>query len=134
MLSAGYATAVAHAVRHLTDEQTARAEPILLELADSGGTADDVAAMGKIILDAIDPDGRSAREKTKTENQHLTIASGWGGMGRITGLLDPELTALLRSWLGSRWPSKPGRTIPGHGRGAWSTPCSHACRTAGDGP
>jgi Domain of unknown function DUF222./HNH endonuclease. len=98
-LSAGYATAVAHAVRHLTDEQAAAAEPILLRLIDNGGTPDDVAAMGRIILDTIDPDGRSAREKAKTANQHLTIASDWGGMGRVTGLLDPELTTLLRTWL-----------------------------------
>ncbi|MEV0967717.1 HNH endonuclease signature motif containing protein [Microtetraspora glauca] len=99
-LSFGYATTIASAVRHLDDAETGLAEPILLELADtSASTVEDVARAGQAIIETIDPDGRLARAAAATERQHLTIADTLDGMGRVTGLLDPELTMQLRTWL-----------------------------------
>ncbi|MCC5582183.1 DUF222 domain-containing protein [Microtetraspora sp. AC03309] len=99
-LTFGYATTIASATRHLDDAETGLAEPILLTLADApAATVEDVARAGQTIIETIDPDGRLARAAAKTERQHLTIADTLDGMGRITGLLDPELTMRLKTWL-----------------------------------
>ncbi|MFF4776685.1 DUF222 domain-containing protein [Microtetraspora fusca] len=99
-LSFGYAATIASTTRHLDDAETVLAEPILLELAQaSASTVEDVARAGHTIFETIDPDGRLARAAAKTERQHLTIADTTDGMGRLTGLLDPELKMQLKTWL-----------------------------------
>ncbi|WP_169808986.1 DUF222 domain-containing protein, partial [Microtetraspora fusca] len=99
-LSFGYAATIASTTRHLDDAETVLAEPILLELARaSASTVEDVARAGQTIFETIDPDGRLARAAAKTERQHLTIAETADGMGRLSGLLDPELKMQLKTWL-----------------------------------
>ncbi|WP_285704958.1 HNH endonuclease signature motif containing protein [Microtetraspora sp. NBRC 16547] len=99
-LSFGYAATISSAVRHLDDTETALAEPILVDLADaSASTVEDVARAGQAIFETIDPEGRLARAAAKTERQHLTIADTFDGMGRVSGLLDPELKMQLKTWL-----------------------------------
>ncbi|WP_344316057.1 HNH endonuclease signature motif containing protein [Acrocarpospora pleiomorpha] len=96
----GAAAAVASAVRHLDDTDTRLAEPILLGLAgDPAATVEDVAHAGRVILETVDPGGRLARAAALTERQHLSIAATLNGMGRVTGLLDPELTLQFQTWL-----------------------------------
>ncbi|MEO3863925.1 DUF222 domain-containing protein, partial [Acrocarpospora sp. B8E8] len=88
----GAAAAVASAVRPLDDEEARLAEPILLTLADDpAATVEDVTRAGQVLLETIDPGGRLARAAARTERQHLNIAATLDGMGRVTGLLDPEL-------------------------------------------
>ncbi|MFF3665043.1 HNH endonuclease signature motif containing protein [Microtetraspora malaysiensis] len=99
-LSYGYAATIASATRHLDDAETELAEPILVELAQaSASTVEDVARAGHTIIETIDPDGRLARAAAKTERQHLTISDTADGMGRLRGLLDPELKMQLKTWL-----------------------------------
>ncbi len=101
-LSYGYATTIASATRHLDDAETELAEPILVQLAQasaSASTVEDVARAGHTIIETIDPDGRLARAAAKTERQHLTISDTTDGMGRVSGLLDPELKMQLKTWL-----------------------------------
>ncbi|MEO3855047.1 DUF222 domain-containing protein [Acrocarpospora sp. B8E8] len=96
----GAAAAVASAVRPLDDEEARLAEPILLTLAaDPAATVEDVTRAGQVILETIDPGGRLARAAALTERQHLNIAATLNGMGRVTGLLDPELTLQFQTWL-----------------------------------
>ncbi|GAA0978611.1 hypothetical protein GCM10009555_041910 [Acrocarpospora macrocephala] len=96
----GAAAAVASAVRHLDDTDTRLAEPILLTLAaDPAATVEDVTQAGRAILETVDPGGRLARSAALTERQHLSIAATLNGMGRVTGLLDPELTLQFKTWL-----------------------------------
>ncbi|MEO3862756.1 DUF222 domain-containing protein [Acrocarpospora sp. B8E8] len=96
----GAAAAVASAVRPLDDEEARLAEPILLTLADDpAATVEDVTRAGQVILETIDPGGRLARAAARTERQHLNIAATLDGMGRVTGLLDPELTLQFQTWL-----------------------------------
>ncbi|WP_433224520.1 DUF222 domain-containing protein [Microtetraspora malaysiensis] len=99
-LSFGYAATIASVTRHLDDAETVLAEPILVELAQSSAsTVEDVARAGQTIFDTIDPEGRLKRAAAKTERQHLTIAETADGMGRLSGLLDPELKMQLKTWL-----------------------------------
>ncbi|WP_067133198.1 HNH endonuclease signature motif containing protein, partial [Microtetraspora malaysiensis] len=99
-LSFGYAATIASATRHLDDAETELAEPILVELAQaSASTVEDVARAGQTIIETIDPGGRLARAAAKTERQHLTISDTTDGMGRVSGLLDPELKMQLKTWL-----------------------------------
>ncbi|MGI5487000.1 DUF222 domain-containing protein [Microtetraspora malaysiensis] len=99
-LSYGYATTIASATHHLDDPETELAEPILLQLAQaSASTVEDVARAGHTIIETIDPEGRLRRAAAKTERQHLTIAETADGMGRLSGLLDPELKMQLKTWL-----------------------------------
>ncbi|MEO3857257.1 DUF222 domain-containing protein [Acrocarpospora sp. B8E8] len=96
----GAAAAIASAVRRLDDADARLAEPILLDLAtDPAATVEDVAQAGQAILETIDPGGRLARAAAQTERQHLNIAATLDGMGRVTGLLDPELTLQFQTWL-----------------------------------
>ncbi|GAA0986758.1 hypothetical protein GCM10009555_064840 [Acrocarpospora macrocephala] len=96
----GAAAAIASAVRRLDDADARLAEPILLDLAtDPAATVEDVAHAGQAILETVDPDGRLARAAAQTERQHLNIAATLDGMGRVTGLLDPELTLQFKTWL-----------------------------------
>ncbi|WP_433347727.1 DUF222 domain-containing protein [Microtetraspora malaysiensis] len=99
-LSYGYAATIASATHHLDDPETELAEPILLQLAQaSASTVEDVARAGQTIIETIDPEGRLRRAAAKTERQHLTISETADGMGRLSGLLDPELKMQLKTWL-----------------------------------
>ncbi|WP_433226127.1 DUF222 domain-containing protein [Microtetraspora malaysiensis] len=116
-LSFGYAATIASAVRLLDDAETELAEPILVELARaSASTVEDVARAGQTIIETIDPDGRLARAAAKTERQHLTIAETADGMGRLRGLLDPELKMQLKTWLEPLAVKTDSTDLRNHGR------------------
>ncbi|WP_433225120.1 DUF222 domain-containing protein [Microtetraspora malaysiensis] len=116
-LSFGYAATIASAVRHLDDPETELAEPILVELAQaSASTVEDVARAGQTIIETIDPKGRLARAAAKTERQHLTIADTTDGMGRLSGLLDPELKMQLKTWLEPLAARTDSTDLRSHGR------------------
>lgn len=97
-LSEGQACAIAAATQHLTAEQVAVAEPILLELAE-GARVEELAQAGRSLREIFDQ-GTAEREARAEEGQRslLVWPTQTGGLeGRFR--LPREAAARLRTWL-----------------------------------
>ncbi|MEU8171449.1 DUF222 domain-containing protein [Microbispora hainanensis] len=77
-LAAGVVEAICAAVAGLTDEQTALAEPILVELAGKAGAAE-VAKAGRHLRAVLDPDGEERDEQADYGRRFLRVRPGKGG-------------------------------------------------------
>jgi hypothetical protein len=99
-LSYGYASVIAAAVRRLGDEDCDKAEAILLELVDAGGTVKEVAGAGERIKELIaERDGTAPEPEDgrRGERQWWTMHHGNGGRSLSKGLFSAELAALIRA-------------------------------------
>ncbi|MCW2914597.1 MAG: hypothetical protein JWN52_2665, partial [Actinomycetia bacterium] len=102
-LSFGYASTIAEAVVRLDDEDCAKAEEILLALAEQGVPATVVARHGLRIRELIaERDGteRPPEDVRRGDRSWLTLAKSLNGSSLVKGVFDPTLTALLRDRLG----------------------------------
>ncbi|WP_149260264.1 HNH endonuclease signature motif containing protein [Actinomadura sp. K4S16] len=109
-LSYGYASTVADAVVRLDDEDSARAETLLLDMVGQGFSAGKVAAFGRRIRDVIaERDGHeTAPEDAQRgyERSWVTSTRSLDGGRYIRGWLNPEDAAI---WDGTLGPlAKPG--------------------------
>ena len=89
---------LARVARNLTDADAAKAEPILLGVADELGP-DDAAVVGRKIDDVLHPDGNLPDKDRQFGWRWLKINDLLDGMGSLEGLLDPELKNRLRAAL-----------------------------------
>ncbi|MGI8336787.1 DUF222 domain-containing protein [Actinomadura scrupuli] len=102
-LSYGYASKIAEAVAHLDDEDCAKAEEILLGLAEQGIPPTTVARYGLRIRELIaERDGkeRPPEDARRGDRSWLTMAKSLNGSSLVKGLFSPTLTALVRDRLG----------------------------------
>ncbi|WP_283134165.1 HNH endonuclease signature motif containing protein [Rhizohabitans arisaemae] len=98
-LPAGYAAAVCRAVKHLDDADTAKAERILLGLAESGGTVEQVRRAGERIVETVRGDGPDGDTRKGYDASWLEVTGSLDGGVWVKGWLDPELGQLLQSKL-----------------------------------
>ncbi|MGH3322216.1 MAG: DUF222 domain-containing protein [Streptosporangiaceae bacterium] len=128
-LGYGPTAAICHAVRHLSDEHAAQAEPILLELAGRA-SPDVVAKAGAYLRRVLDPDGSLGDDDKGFERRWFSLAELTNGGSHVEGVLDPELTARLKP-PSSPSPHPRAPTTPGHRPNATPTPStpSSAART-----
>ncbi|MFC0553844.1 DUF222 domain-containing protein, partial [Planotetraspora thailandica] len=103
-LAEGQVTAICIAVKKLTDEQAAMAEPILVELADNA-TPEDVAKAGRYLRYILDPDGPSKGEDEDEKDYRKrflevrpTDAGGMEGEFRLPKESAARLKALLDAY------------------------------------
>ncbi|MFC0556477.1 DUF222 domain-containing protein, partial [Planotetraspora thailandica] len=103
-LAEGQVSAICIAVKKLTDEQAAIAEPILVELADNA-TPDDVAKAGRYLRYLLDPDGprKGDDEDEKDYRKRFlevrpTDAGGMEGEFRLPKESAARLKALLDAY------------------------------------
>ncbi|MFC0555142.1 DUF222 domain-containing protein [Planotetraspora thailandica] len=103
-LAEGQVSAICIAVKKLTDEQAAIAEPILVELADNA-TPEDVAKAGRYLRYLLDPDGPSKGDDEDEKDYHKrflevrpTDAGGMEGEFRLPKESAARLKALLDAY------------------------------------
>ncbi|MFC0549252.1 DUF222 domain-containing protein, partial [Planotetraspora thailandica] len=103
-LAEGQVSAICIAVKKLTDEQAAIAEPILVELADNA-TPDDVAKAGRYLRYLLDPDGPSKgddEDEKDYRKRYLEVrptdAGGMEGEFRLPKESAARLKALLDAY------------------------------------
>ncbi|MEU5881834.1 DUF222 domain-containing protein [Spirillospora sp. NPDC047279] len=96
-LSFGYAATIAEAVTRLTDDDCAKAERILLDLADEGVSAGQVARVGRRIRDVIaERDGTDEPDEAKRSHDRSWMAAtrSLDGGSHVQGWLNPEDSAI----------------------------------------
>ncbi|MFI0451755.1 DUF222 domain-containing protein [Actinomadura sp. 6N118] len=101
-LSYGYAATIAEAVHRLSDEDCAKAEDILLGLADEGVSPVKVARLGHRIRDVIaERDGVDLPEETKREYERswMVATRSLDGGSYVKGWLNPEDSAIWHGTL-----------------------------------
>ncbi|MFC0551826.1 DUF222 domain-containing protein [Planotetraspora thailandica] len=103
-LAEGQVSAICIAVKKLTDEQAAIAEPILVELADNA-TPEDVAKAGRYLRYLLDPDGPSKGDDEDEKDYRKrflevrpTDAGGMEGEFRLPKESAARLKALLDAY------------------------------------
>ncbi|MFC0555517.1 DUF222 domain-containing protein [Planotetraspora thailandica] len=103
-LAEGQVSAICIAVKKLTDEQAAIAEPILVELADNA-TPEDVAKAGRYLRYLLDPDGPSKgddEDEKDYRKRYLEVrptdAGGMEGEFRLPKESAARLKALLDAY------------------------------------
>ncbi|GAA2572440.1 DUF222 domain-containing protein [Actinomadura fulvescens] len=101
-LSFGYAATIADAVHRLSDEDCAKAEDIMLGLADEGVSPGKVARVGNRIRDVIaERDGVDRPEETKRgyERSWMVATRSLDGGSYVKGWLNPEDSAIWHGTL-----------------------------------
>ena len=81
---------VAGVLRDLAVEHRAPAEQILVELAYLSPPAAVATAGREILARTLSGEAREEAEQRRLATRHLSIASTFGGMVSVSGLLDPE--------------------------------------------
>ena len=92
---------VASTLRELAPEHRGSAEQILVELARQTPPAQVAAAGREIVHRTFSRERREAAEQRRLANRHLSIASTFGGMVSVSGMLDPENGEALKVALDS---------------------------------
>ncbi|WP_283136719.1 HNH endonuclease signature motif containing protein [Rhizohabitans arisaemae] len=98
-LPAGHAAAICHAVKRLDDTRTPKAERILLGLAESGGTVEQVRRAGERIVEAVRGDGPDGDTRKGYDASWLEVTDSLDGGAWVKGWFDPELKQVLQSKL-----------------------------------
>lgn len=103
-LSFGYASVICDAVTHLTDQDAADAEDILLGMVAEGLSVRQVARAGDRITDLINErDGTEPapdEDARRGDRSWLRMSKSLGGASFVKGRFSPELTALMVERLG----------------------------------
>ncbi|MCW2941121.1 MAG: putative endonuclease [Actinomycetia bacterium] len=121
-LSYGFVSTICDAVHHLSAEDCAAAEEILLGAVESGVTPAQVARMGERIADLIaerDGTDRAPDDARRGERSWFALSRSLGGSSFVKGRFTPELTALFMDRLGALTkPSGPDDLRSAHERWA----------------
>ncbi|MCW2919082.1 MAG: endonuclease domain protein [Actinomycetia bacterium] len=99
----GYAATIAEAVVRLNDDDCAKAEKILLELAGKGVSATKVAKVGARITEVIaERDGteQPPEDARRGDRSWWKLSKSLNGTSYVKGRFGPELTALVLDILG----------------------------------
>jgi hypothetical protein len=99
----GYAATIAEAVARLTDDDCAKAEEILLELAGKGVSATKVAKVGARITEVIaerDGTDQPPEDARRGDRSWWKLSKSLNGTSYVKGRFGPELTALVLDILG----------------------------------
>jgi hypothetical protein len=88
----------------LPAEELDASEQLLVDAAQALHP-NDLARVARALVDAADPDGPEPDDTAPDPRRDVTLQVRRDGWGRLAGLLDPGLTAMLDAWLAAR--SKP---------------------------
>ena len=94
VLSPAHAQVLAHGTRHLPDQVTREAEPVLVEAASRLDPPRLRQAVGHL-LQVADPDGADRRAQRRHDRRGLWLASTLDDMVAVGGLLEPEAGHLV---------------------------------------
>jgi len=110
-ISYPHARHVVQAVHGLSEEQVAKAEPVLLDLGRVE-TPQQVRRAAVHLRHRLDPEAENERAVRQLEQRGLTLAQTFDGMTSLSGLLDPVSAAVVSTAIGALTaPSKPARPV-----------------------